>query len=61
MIDLRRLRDAPAETKGALVRRDPSLSAALDVLLEIDERRRGLLKQADTLKAERVLDEWRAA
>ena len=53
MIDLRRLRDAPAETKGALVRRDPSLSAALDVLLEIDERRRGLLKQADTLKAER--------
>ncbi len=54
MIDLKRLRQDPDGSRASLLRRcDPSLGPLLDTLLDLDRRRRELLVQAETLKAER--------
>jgi seryl-tRNA synthetase len=54
VIDLKRFRQDPEGTRLALARRgDPTILAALDQLLSIDERRRQMIVQADALKAER--------
>ena len=54
MIDLKRLRQDPEASRASLLRRrDPSLGALLDAILDLDRQRRELLVQAETLKAER--------
>ena len=53
MIDLKWLRDAPDEFKAAAARRDAEIVPQLDALLDMDVRRRTLLQQVETLKAER--------
>lgn len=53
MLDLKRLRDEADEVKAALTRRDPDLSDSVDGILEIDARRREILRRAESLKAER--------
>jgi seryl-tRNA synthetase len=54
VIDLKLLRQDPEASRAALLRRrDPSLGPLLDELLELDRRRRELLVEAETLKAER--------
>ena len=54
MIDLKRLRQDPDGSRAALLRRrDPSVGALLDGILELDRQRRELLVRVETLKAER--------
>lgn len=54
MLDLKRLRQDPDGMRAALARRrDPSLAAALDHVLDLDRRRRELLVRVESLKAER--------
>jgi seryl-tRNA synthetase len=54
VIDLKLLRQDPEASRASLLRRrDPSLGPLLDELLELDRRRRELLVEAETLKAER--------
>ncbi|MEP6743873.1 MAG: serine--tRNA ligase [Gemmatimonadota bacterium] len=54
MIDIRRLRQDPDGVRAALARRqDPTLDRAVDQLLALDARRRGLLTTVEALKAER--------
>lgn len=54
MIDLKRLRQDPDRARASLERRrDPSLGAALDLLLALDRERRELLTRTEQLKAER--------
>ena len=54
MIDVRLLRQDPAGTRAALLRRgDPSIGTALDALLELDRRWRAGVAEAEQLKAER--------
>jgi seryl-tRNA synthetase len=54
VIDLKRLRQDPAGSRASLMRRgDPSITTTIDAILELDRRRRDLLVQAETLKAER--------
>ncbi|MGH7535369.1 MAG: serine--tRNA ligase [Gemmatimonadales bacterium] len=54
MIDLKRLRQDPDACRASLLRRpDPALGPLLDAILELDRRRRELLVQVETLKAER--------
>ncbi len=54
MIDIKRLRQDPDGTRAALARRlDPSATAALDRILDLDRRRREILVRVETLKAER--------
>lgn len=53
MLDIRRLRAEPDEVKAALAKRDPSLIAAIDRILSLDEERREGLGVANDLKAER--------
>ena len=54
MIDLKRLRQDPAGSRASLMRRgDQSVSDTIDAILELDQQRRDLLLQVETLKAER--------
>jgi seryl-tRNA synthetase len=53
MLDIRRLRAEPDEVKAALAKRDPSLIAAIDRILSLDEERREGLGVVNDLKAER--------
>src|SRR3954449_880608 len=54
MLDLRRLRSEPEDVRAALLRRgDPSLSDALDRVLELDARRREILPELEDLRARR--------
>lgn len=53
MLDIRRLRAEPEAVKDALARRDPELPAAIDRVLETDERRREAIAEVNDLKAER--------
>ena len=54
MIDLKRLRQDPEGSRASLARRrDPSVLALLDVVLDLDRQRRELLVTVETLKAER--------
>jgi seryl-tRNA synthetase len=54
VIDVKRLRQDPAGSRASLMRRgDPSLSATLDVMLDLDRQRRDLLVRVEALKAER--------
>jgi seryl-tRNA synthetase len=54
VIDLKRLRQDPEGSRASLARRrDPSVLALLDVVLDLDRQRRELLVTVETLKAER--------
>ena len=54
MIDLRRLRQDPDEIRASLARRkDPSIGALVDRLLDLDRDRRALLVEVESLKATR--------
>ncbi len=54
MIDLRQLRSDPARVRAALARRgDDAIAAQLDEIQALDARRRALITELDTLKAER--------
>jgi seryl-tRNA synthetase len=53
VIDLRLVRESPDAVRQALERRSAAYGAVVDDLLELDERRRSLLQEVETLKAER--------
>jgi seryl-tRNA synthetase len=54
VIDIRRLRQDPDGVRQALGRRrDPELLRVVDLLLSLDVKRRGLLTEVESLKAER--------
>jgi seryl-tRNA synthetase len=53
MLDIRRLRSEPDAVRRALAKRDPELPAAVDRVLEVDERRRQALGVVNDLKADR--------
>jgi seryl-tRNA synthetase len=54
VIDVRRLRSDPDGSRASLARRgDPAVLAQVDLILDLDRRRRELLTRAETLKAER--------
>ncbi|HEU5040469.1 MAG TPA: hypothetical protein VFT84_06600, partial [Gemmatimonadales bacterium] len=54
MIDLKRLRQDPEGSRRILLRRrDPSVAATLDELLDFDRQRRELLVRVEGLKADR--------
>jgi seryl-tRNA synthetase len=54
VIDVKRLRQDPAGSRASLMRRgDPSLTATLDAMLDLDRQRRELLVRVESLKAER--------
>jgi seryl-tRNA synthetase len=54
VIDVKRLRADPEGTRASLLRRgDDSLEPAIDAMLDLDRRRRELLTQVESLKAER--------
>ncbi len=52
MLDIRRIRSEPQEVKAALLRRGEDFGAAIDAVLECDERWRGLTRSAEETKAE---------
>ncbi|HZA94232.1 MAG TPA: serine--tRNA ligase, partial [Gemmatimonadales bacterium] len=54
MIDLKRLRQDPAGSRAALMRRgDATVAATIDAILELDRRRRDFLVRVERIKAER--------
>jgi seryl-tRNA synthetase len=54
VIDLKRLRQDPAGSRAALMRRgDATITTTIDAILELDRRRRDLLVRAERIKAER--------
>ena len=53
MIDLRLVRESPDRVREALARRGPGFDGAVDVVLQLDDNRRTLLKQTEKLKADR--------
>jgi seryl-tRNA synthetase len=53
MLDIRKIREQPDEVKVALARRGGGIESVIDEILSLDERRRQLVSQADTLRAER--------
>jgi seryl-tRNA synthetase len=54
VIDLKRLRQDPEGSRASLLRRrDPTLAASVDALLELDRERREMLVRVEALKAER--------
>ncbi len=52
MLDLKQIRNNPQEVKDALRRRNADYDAAIDELLEIDEKRREISTKADNMKAQ---------
>jgi seryl-tRNA synthetase len=53
VIDLRLIRESPDTVRRALERRSAAYGSVVDDLLELDGRRRSLLQEVETLKAER--------
>jgi len=53
VIDLRLVRESPDRVREALARRGPGFDGAVDVVLQLDDNRRTLLKQTEKLKADR--------
>jgi seryl-tRNA synthetase len=53
VIDLRLLRDSPDAVRQALERRSAAFGPVIDRLVDLDSRRREILREAETLKAER--------
>jgi seryl-tRNA synthetase len=54
VIDLKWLRESPAEARAALARRgNPAVTGLLQAALELDQRRRDVLKDVERLRAER--------
>jgi seryl-tRNA synthetase len=54
VIDLKRLRQDPAGSRAALMRRgDASISTTIDAIVELDRRRRDVLVRVERIKAER--------
>jgi seryl-tRNA synthetase len=54
VIDLKRLRQDPAGSRAALMRRgDASVSTTIDAIVELDRRRRDVLVRVEGIKAER--------
>jgi seryl-tRNA synthetase len=53
VIDLRLIRESPDTVRRALERRSAAYGSVVDDLLEFDGRRRSLLQEVETLKAER--------
>lgn len=53
MLDLRLIRERPEEVRAALARRHSGAEMTIDSIRELDERRRELVTQADSLRAER--------
>jgi seryl-tRNA synthetase len=53
VIDLRLIRESPHTVRQALERRSAAYGSVVDDLLELDGRRRSLLQEVETLKAER--------
>jgi seryl-tRNA synthetase len=49
MLDIKRIRNNPEEINELLKRRDPDLS--IDKVIELDEKRRGILKTVEDMKA----------
>ena len=52
MLDLKLIRDDPEGVRAALARRGPGVADAVDRLLELDARRRELVTEVDSLRAE---------
>ena len=52
MLDINLIREQPEVVKKSLAERQMETSA-VDAILELDERRRGLIQESETLKAER--------
>jgi seryl-tRNA synthetase len=63
MLDLKQLRSDPEAARAALARRGEAEAAGIDRVLELDERRRALLPEVESLRAEqnRASDEIAAA
>ena len=54
MLDVKRIREEPDRIRELLgVRGDPSLRAAVDRVVALDEERRGLVSEVDTMRARR--------
>ena len=52
MLDLRRIREEPAEVRAALSRRGEDAAAGLDEVIDLDRRRRALIPELEGLRAE---------
>jgi seryl-tRNA synthetase len=52
MLDIRLIRREPDAVRSALARRDPNAAAAVDRVLELDERWRALTTELEALRAE---------
>jgi seryl-tRNA synthetase len=52
VLDLKRIREDPDEVRAALARRGADVAGALDGVIELDQRRRGLLPELEGLRAE---------
>jgi len=52
VLDLKRIRDEPAEVRAALSRRGEHAAAGLDGVIDLDRRRRALLPELEGLRAE---------
>ena len=52
MLDLKLIREDPDKVRAALARRGPGEADAVDRLLELDARRRSLVTEVDSLRAE---------
>jgi seryl-tRNA synthetase len=52
VLDLRRIRDEPAEVRAALSRRGEDAAAGLEQVIDLDRRRRTLLPELEGLRAE---------
>jgi seryl-tRNA synthetase len=52
VLDLKRIREQPGEVRAALGRRGDDVAAAIDLVLELDARRRALLPELEGLRAE---------
>ena len=53
MLDIRMIRERPDEVRAALARRGGGVEAVVDEIHRLDERRREVVTQADTLRGER--------
>ena len=53
MLDLKAIRQEPDDARAALARRADGAADTLDRVLELDARRRGLLPELETLRAEK--------
>jgi seryl-tRNA synthetase len=63
VLDLKRIREDPDAVRAALARRDPSLSATVDEILQADQAWRAATSAAESLRAEQKArsDEFAAA